>query len=164
MMLQLLIPGMKHTEEADFRAQMLRRASDFEQRCRASPEQEIVDDLLVLQGQRGEATRKSEDDMDVAGGQEFLAARLQPTVASVGLALRAVPIATGIVRDGAIPAAGTFIHMAAQHRGPAACDGRQHFEVLSRDPSATAFDEFLSRHSDEIGHLQRRPTHLIVLG
>ena len=29
---------------------------------------------------------------------------------------------------------------------------------------ATRFDELLSRHPDEIGHLQRRPTHLFVSG
>ena len=36
--------------------------------------------------------RKGEDYMHVAGGQEFLPARLQPTVASLGLTLGAVPI------------------------------------------------------------------------
>jgi hypothetical protein len=49
-MLQPLIPAVEHAEEADFRPQMLRRASDFEQRFRAGSEQEIVDDFLVLQG------------------------------------------------------------------------------------------------------------------
>ena len=55
--------------------------------------------------------RKSEDDMDVASGQEFLAARLDPTVAGVGLALGRVPISAGVVRDDAMPAAGTLIQM-----------------------------------------------------
>ena len=52
--------------------------------------------------------------------------------------------------------------MPAQGGGAAALDGRQHFEMLASDPSATHFNELLSRHPDEIGHLQRRPTHLCV--
>jgi len=83
---------MEHAEEADFGAETFRRPSDFEQGFGAGPEQEIVDDLLVLQGQRGKPMRKSEDDMDIASGQEFLAARLDPTVAGVGLALGTVPV------------------------------------------------------------------------
>ena len=75
MMLEFLTPGMEHAEEADFGAEMAGIAGDFEQRFSTGPEQEIVDDLLVLQGQRGEPTRKSEDDMDVGGGQKFAAAR-----------------------------------------------------------------------------------------
>ena len=164
MMLQFLTPGMEHAEEADFGAEMAGIAGDFEQRFGTGPEQEIVDDLLVLQGQRGEPPRKGEDDMDVGGGQEFAAARLQPTVASGGLTLGTVPIPAGIVRDGTIPAAGTLIPMPAQGGGAAALDGRQHFEMLAGDPATTRFDELLSRHPDEIGHLQRRPTHLFVSG
>jgi len=94
MMLQLLIPTMEHAEEADFGAQMSGIAGDFEQRFGTGLEQQTVDDLLVLQGQRGEPPRKGEDDMDVGGGQKFAAARLQPLVTSVGLTLGTVSIAT----------------------------------------------------------------------
>ena len=54
--------------------------------------------------------------------------------------------------------------MPAQGGGAAALDGRQHLEMLAGDPATTRFDEFLSRHPDEIGYLQRRPTHLFVSG
>jgi len=50
-MLELLIPGMQHTEEADLRAEMFGVAGDFEKGFRAGTKQEIVDDLLVLQRQ-----------------------------------------------------------------------------------------------------------------
>jgi hypothetical protein len=75
MMFQLPIPTVEHPEEADFGAQMAGIAGDFEQGLGASPEQEIVDELLVLQGQRGESTRKGEDHMDVGDRQKFAAAR-----------------------------------------------------------------------------------------
>jgi len=54
MMLQLLIPTVEYAEEADFGAEMAGIARHFEQRFGTGAEQEIVDDLLVLQGQRGE--------------------------------------------------------------------------------------------------------------
>jgi hypothetical protein len=54
--------------------------------------------------------------------------------------------------------------MSTQGGSPAALDGRQHFQMLAGDPATTRFDELLSRHPDEIGHLQRRPTHLFVSG
>src|SRR5271157_289080 len=95
MMLEFLTPGMEHAEEADFGAEMAGIASDFEQRFSTGPEQEIVDDLLVLQGQWGEAARKGEDDMDIGGGQEFSTPRLQPTVASEGLTLGTVSVSAG---------------------------------------------------------------------
>src|SRR5208283_5438063 len=122
----------------------------------------MVDDLLVLQGQWGEPSGKGEDHVYVAGGKEFLPARLQPAVAGLGLTLGTVPISAGVERDGAIPAADTSIAMPAQGGGAAALDGRQHFEMLAGDPATTRFDELLSRHADEIGHLQRRPTHLFI--
>jgi hypothetical protein len=164
MMFQLLIPTVEYAEEADFGAQMAGITGDFEQRLSTGPEQEIVDDLLVLQGQWGEPPRKGEDDMDVGGGQQFAAARSQPTVASEGLTLGTVSVPARIERVGTIPAADTPITVPAQGGGTAALDGRQHFEMLAGDPATTGFDELLSRHPDEIGHLQRRPTHLFVSG
>jgi len=92
-LLQFLIPGMEHGEETDFGAEMAGIAGDFEQGLGTGAEQQVIEDLLVLQGQRGEATRKGEDDMDIRGGQELATARLQPLVAGVGLALGTVSLA-----------------------------------------------------------------------
>ncbi len=108
--------------------------------------------------------RKSEDDMDIASGQEFLAARLDPTVTSVSLALGTVPITTAVIRDDAMPAAGTLIQMSTEYGGAAALDSRQDLEMLPAEPGAAALDEFLSRGADEIGHLQGWSMHLGVSG
>ena len=51
--LEFLIPGVQHAEETDLRAEMFGIASDFKERFRTGSEQEIVDDLFVLQSQRG---------------------------------------------------------------------------------------------------------------
>ena len=91
--LQLLTPSMQHAEEADLRPEMLGIASDFEQGFSTGKEEQAVEELLVLQGEGRQPMRKGEDEVGVRGGQDFPAARLNPTVASVGLALGAVSIA-----------------------------------------------------------------------
>ena len=50
MMFQFLIPTMEHAEEADSAAGMAGIARHLDQRFGTGAEQEIVDDLLVLQG------------------------------------------------------------------------------------------------------------------
>ena len=67
MKLELLIPGVQYAEETDVGAQMLGIKGHFKQSFSAGVEQEIVDYLLVLQSERGEITRQSEDDMHVRG-------------------------------------------------------------------------------------------------
>jgi len=47
---ELLIPGVQHGEEADFRTEVTRIASDFEQGFRTGAEQQTVDEFLILQG------------------------------------------------------------------------------------------------------------------
>ena len=102
--------------------------------------------------------------MDVARGEKFLTTRFEPTSTSIGLTLRAVPVAAAVVRDSrAVPAGDALIEMPAQGGGATARDGSQHREVLPGDPPATVFDEGASRGANQIGHLKRRPVHLWVL-
>src|ERR1700720_735283 len=70
---EFLTPRMQHAEEADLRTEMLGIARDFQKGFRTGAKQEIVDDLLVLQDQRGQMTRKREDNMDVARREKLSA-------------------------------------------------------------------------------------------
>src|SRR5215472_92618 len=111
---ELLTPGMQHTEEADLRAEKSRIAGHFEKGFRTSAEQEIVDDLLVLQHQWGQAAGEGKDHVHVARGEKFSSARSDPLFPSGGLTLRAVAISAAVVRNGGpIPAAGALIDMTA---------------------------------------------------
>jgi hypothetical protein len=69
MMLEPLVPGMKHAEKADLGTEVARIAGDFKQGLSAGVEEQGVDQPLVLQSERSEFTRQGEDSMDVAGGQ-----------------------------------------------------------------------------------------------
>ena len=98
-MFEFLIPGVEHTEEADLGVEMSGIASHFEEGCGTGLQQEMVQEFLVLQGERRQFMREGKDNMDVARGEKFLTTRFEPTVAGVGLTLRAVPVAAAVVRD-----------------------------------------------------------------
>src|SRR6266436_9412627 len=163
-MFEFLIPSVKHTEEADLGAEMFGIASDFEEGCGTGLQQQMVQNFLVLQGERRQLMGQGEDNMNVTRRQKFLATCLEPPVASVGLTLRAVPIAAAVVGDGrTVPAVGALIEMPAQGGGATARDGSQHFEVLPSDPPAASFDECVSSSVNQIRHLEWRPVHLFAL-
>ena len=141
MKLELLIPGVQYAEETDLGAKMLGIEGHLEQSFGAGVEQEIVDHFLVLQSEWRQFTRQSENDMHVRGGQQLAAARLQPTVAGIALAFWTMAIATRVVRDSGMSAAGTLVAMTAERGRAASFDGQQHFPVLPGYPLATAFEE-----------------------
>ena len=68
MMLQSLIPGMEHAEEANLRAEVTRIAGDLQQSCSAGVKQQVVDQPFILQCERSEFPWQGEDDVHVAGG------------------------------------------------------------------------------------------------
>src|ERR1700730_919284 len=161
---ELLIPGMQHGEEAEFRAEVFRIASDFEKCFCTGAEQQIVDDFLVLQSQWSKLRRKCEDHMDVARREKLSLTCRDPAFSGRGLTLRAVSIAAAVVGDGGtMPAAGAFIEMTAECGGATPRNGQQHFDMLPAEPLAISFDEGSSHAADEIGHLEGRPAHLLLL-
>ena len=130
-----LIPGMQHGEEADFRAEVFRIASDFEKSFCTGAEQQIVDDFLVLQSQWSKLRRKCEDHMDVARREKFSLTCGDPAFPGRSLTLRAVSIAAAVARDGGtMPATGAFIEMTAECSGTTPRNGQQHFDVLPAEP------------------------------
>ena len=161
---ELLTPTMQHTEEANLRAEKSRIAGNFEKGLRAGAEQEIVDDLLVLQHQWGQAAGECEDHVHVARREKFLSARRNPLFPSGGLTLGAVAISAAIKRNGGtMPTTGALIDMAAQCGRTTPRNGQQHFDVAPTNPRAVLFDELSSRVTDEIGHLEWWPAHLLLV-
>ena len=69
MMLKFLIPGVQDAEETDLAAKMPGVTGYFEQSFSAGSEQQVIDDLFVLQGQRRQFSWQGEDHMHVGGGQ-----------------------------------------------------------------------------------------------
>ena len=100
MMLQSLIPGMEHAEEADLGTEVAGIAGDLQQGLSAGVKQQVVDQPFVLQCERSQFPRQGEDDVHVAGGQQLPFPRLEPAQAGVALALGAMPVSARVVRDG----------------------------------------------------------------
>src|SRR5437762_8235994 len=98
MMLQSLIPGMEHAEEADLCAKVAGIAGDLQQGFGAGVKQQVVDQSLVLQCEGSEFSRECEDDVDIVGGQQFLFPCLEPAQAGVALAPWAMPVAARVIR------------------------------------------------------------------
>jgi hypothetical protein len=74
-------------------------------------------------------------------------------------------IATAVIGDGStMSATQALIEMTAESSRTTPRNGSQYFDVLPREPQAVSFDERLSCRADDIGHLQRRPTHLLLVG
>src|SRR6516164_9286670 len=92
-------PGVEHREESDLCAQMLRISRDGAQCLAGSPEQDIVDDLLVLQGNGGDGLRYGEDHMKILGVEKLGSTVFQPLGASQRLAFWAVAITAAVVTD-----------------------------------------------------------------
>ena len=160
MVQEFLIPGVQHAEEADLRAEVSLVASHREQRLGAGAKQQTVDLALVLQRQRRQLAGQREHHMRVADWQQFPAARFQPAVARVGLALRTMPVPARVEGDGLMPAAGALVDVTAERRGAAADDGGQDLQVQPGEPFPAALIERGSGCADQVGHLQRWPRHL----
>src|SRR6266853_2077091 len=97
--------------------------------------------------------------MDVADRQQFFAAFGEPFVASIGLTLRAMPVAAGIERDGLIATSGTTIQVAAECCRAAKLDGIEHAQMEPSQPGPVLCDEAVAVLSDDVGHLERWSVH-----
>ena len=160
---EFLVPGMEHAEEADVGSEMSGVAGDFQKSFCTGTEQQTIDDFLVLQSQRCQLWRQSENDMDVTRREKFAVTRFEPAFAGARLTLRAMAISAAVIRDGgALSTAGALIDMAAERGGATARDGQQDFDVRPADPAAAAPEESNSRGADQVGHLQGRPSHLVL--
>src|SRR6266852_6151993 len=125
MMLQSLVPGMEHAEEADLGSKVAWIAGDLQQSGSAGMKQQVVDQTFILQGERSQFARQCEDNVHVAGAQQLPFPRLKPALAGVALALGAVTVTARVVRDDGMSAGRALIAMSTQHCGTAARDGEQ---------------------------------------
>jgi hypothetical protein len=140
-----------------------RIASDFQKGVGTGAEQEIVEDLLVLQDQRRQAAGECEHYVQVAGREKFPTTLFDPLFPSSDLTLWAVAIAATVIRNGGtMPATGALVDMTTECCGTTPRNGQQHFDVLPTEPMAGSFYESISRGADDVGHLQRRPAHLLL--
>ena len=129
MMRQRRAPGVQHQRDADLRTEMLRIGGDRAQRLGGDVEQQAVDDCLVVVGDGADRRRQREDHVVVRHGQQIGLPCLEPALRGARLALRAMPVAAGVVGDLRLCARMTAQHMSAQRRAAALFDGRHDLEL-----------------------------------
>ena len=122
-------PGVEHGGDADARAQMPGVSRDRRHRLRCRPEQQVVDDRLVLPGDVGDLGRQREDDVEIADRQQVGLALGEPGSRGGALALGTVPVATRVIGDPEVAAVVAAIDMAAESRRPAVLDRRHDLEL-----------------------------------
>ena len=130
MMPQCLPPSVQHREKTEASGEPL--LADFEQRLGHGAKQDAVDDARVLQRQGTELMRQCEHDMKVDDGQQVAQSLVEPLGSRGGLALRAMPIATGIVGHLAVAALVALKHVAAQGLGATGRDVAENPALLDR--------------------------------
>jgi len=138
-MLQVLSPGMQHAEHPNVGTQMLRVASELEERRGTGAKEQVVEQPLVLQHECRELMRQREDDVEVGHRQQLAGARGQPSGACVALALGAVPVAARVIGDGLMSAAGASIAMTTQRCRAATDDSVHHLAVLGGEMRSVPF-------------------------
>jgi len=150
-------PGVQHGGEPDAGTEVLGIGRDGDQRLGGGFEQQVIDDRLVLIGDRLSlrAARRRHGDRTPARVRP--GAIGQPILGSRGLTLRAVPVPAGVLRDAQVRAGLAVFDMTAQRRRSAALDrgpnlelAEAHMAGIRRTPSRPA-------GAEDVRHLDRWP-------
>ena len=118
MMDERLAPGVEDGEEADLGAEVAGVGRYGAERLGDGPEEETVDDGLVLGGDLGDRRGHGEDDVEVLGGKQVRPAPFEPRGAGQRLTCRTVAVATGVVPDAPMTAVVTLLDVAAELMHP----------------------------------------------
>ena len=155
---QRLPPRVEDAQHADLRAEMARVGGDLAERGRARLEEPGVQARTIPIGQRQQRMRQREDDVHIRHVEQLPLARVQPALARLRLALRAVPVPTRVIGDGLMAAGVTPIEMAAEGRRATARDRAEDRSLLRAQPRML-LEEGVTLRVEDIGHLHGRPAH-----
>src|SRR5271169_3937302 len=152
-------PAVEHGGDADAGAEMLWIGGDGEQCLGRCAEQQIVDDRLVLVGNRGDLGRHGEDQVEIADRQEIGLAGGEPVLRRRALALGTMAIAAGVVGDPAVAAILAALDVAAERGRAAALDGRHHLELAEAHMPGIGFAPGGPMAVKDVCDLQPRAAH-----
>jgi hypothetical protein len=107
-------PGMEDGGGADARAEVPGVGGDREQCLGRRAEQQVVDDNLVLVGDRGDLGGQGEDDVEIADRQQIGLAGREPIPRRAALTFWTMAIAARVVSDAAVATILAALDMAAE--------------------------------------------------
>src|SRR5215469_3277000 len=130
MKVEVLSPTVQHRKESQRDTQTFGITGNGERRLGGSAEEDLIESLLVVEGERGNGFGDGEDHMEVLHRQQFGAALVEPFFARPFLALGAVAIPAGAVLNvGVLAVVAPFDHT-AQRGGTAGFDGLHQTELM----------------------------------
>ena len=111
---------MQDGEESDLCAQVFRICGNFQQGLGTGLEQQVEEDGLAGECQWVQFMGHGEDDVEVVGVEQIALLRLDPSLASLRLALGTATRSAGVIGDGCfVLAVVTLVLMPAEGRGAA---------------------------------------------
>jgi len=122
---QRLAPCVQDGGDAGAHAELV--VGELDQRRTRAPEKQGMHGPGVLQDERVERMRESEDDMEVGHGKKVFFLALQPLVGVGPLAVRAMPVAARVGHEVVAPAVGAAVVVRPESRGAAAQDRVERF-------------------------------------
>ena len=93
MEVEILSPGVEHTEQAEFDAEAMGIGGNAEEGLGCGVEQDSVEGFFVIEGEAGDGLGHSEDHVKIGNGQQFGFSLREPLFARQSLALGTVPVA-----------------------------------------------------------------------
>src|SRR3546814_186965 len=98
--------------------------------CSSDLEQEVIDQRLVGEGDRGDFGRQGKHDVEIADREQVGLAGLEPGARRGALALGAMPVAATVVGDPPMPAVGAGFDVSTERGGAAMFDRRHDLELM----------------------------------
>jgi hypothetical protein len=154
MMMEVLSPGVQDGHQPDLGAEMPGIGSDDAQRLGGGREQDAIDDCLIVESDLCDWRRQRKDDVEVRHRQQLGLSVGQPFGTRQPLALRAVPVAAGIVGDAKPAAAVALFEMTAQRRRAAGFDGAHNTALAAAQMAGMGLTVGGTVAAEDIRHLQ----------
>ena len=151
MMIEVLAPCVQDEQTADLGAKVLGIGRGLLKGLGGGPKQKIVNDFLVLLGQRRELVGKGENDVVVLNGQKLTLPIGEPLGAGRGLAFGAVPIPARVASDLEIATSIAAFDMAARGGGSAGGDIVEDPAFGSTDAAVPGGDKVVSVGPNDVG-------------
>lgn len=124
MVIKFLPPGMQHLYESRHSAEIFPVSRQFHKGPGGRIMEKGVKELLVGINKRVEFSRNGKNDMKVCPVNDFRTAGIYPELFKDSLAVRAVPVAAGVVMDFLVPALIADGDVAAEGAGFTGHDGQ----------------------------------------
>src|SRR5215469_17018248 len=131
-MQEILPPGVKHGEKADLRTQVLGVSGNGAHRRAHRPEQNVVDVLFILVGDRSDWLWHRKDDVEVADVEKLRSTVFQPFGASQRLTLAAVAVSATVVRDALVVTVVTLLDVTTKRCRSTQLDRRHDATLCGR--------------------------------